>query len=128
MKTWLLVGDNGCRALSANRRGTRLPARLGPWRLISPANFDHTADESLTALRSIQAKGYFLLGYADPELLFPQLPTESTLGLKNTAPASGLAPVRILKFQSRNLLSSLAAHVRSLVPPRAQAGLLTQSK
>lgn len=68
MKTWLIIGKDGCRALSRDRRGTKLPTRLGPWQLLSAASFDHTADASLTALRSIQAKGYFVLGYADPEL------------------------------------------------------------
>jgi len=69
MKTWLFVGKAGLRALSRNRRGVRLPKRLGPWHLLSAASFDEAADRNLTALRSIEAKGYFVLGYADPDMV-----------------------------------------------------------
>lgn len=91
MKAWLFTGRCGGKALCRNKRGDRLPKRLGPWVLLSPASFDDTADSSLTALRSIEAKGYFILGYADPELVLPQQRAGAAAGLR----ASIRAPKRM---------------------------------
>jgi hypothetical protein len=69
MKTWIFVGDSGCRALSKHRRGGRLPDRLGPWARTHFAILDCAIDNNLTAFRSLEAKGYFVMGYADPDLI-----------------------------------------------------------
>ncbi|MBB4860760.1 hypothetical protein HNO88_004105 [Novosphingobium chloroacetimidivorans] len=112
MKTWLFVGEAGLQALSRNKRGARLPERLGPWYLLSTASFDEAADQNLTALRSIEAKGYFVLGYADPKLVIHQQVARTAAGPQATGPALGHAPPEFGRPQIRDLIWNSIVRIR----------------